>query len=292
MGDRGGGPVAAVDCGTNSTRLLVVDDRGTVLQREMRITRLGEGVDATHRLSPAAIDRTVSVLGDYRRSMERHGVVRARVVATSAARDAANAQEFMAAATEAVGVTPEVLSGDEEGRLSFAGATAHLPPAITGPGPVLVVDIGGGSTELAVGRPGSAGTNGPDVVARSLDVGCVRVTERFLRHDPPAPHELDEARAAVDTLLEEARAGLPELDPGGLLIGLAGTVSTLAALEGSVVDYDRARIHHTVLERDVVERWLALLSAENSRARLARPGMVEGRADVIVGGVLVLAEVM
>jgi exopolyphosphatase / guanosine-5'-triphosphate,3'-diphosphate pyrophosphatase len=288
------GPVAAVDCGTNSTRLLVVDGDGAVLERHMRITRLGQGVDATHLLSPDAVARTVSVLRDYRALMDRHGVVRARVVATSAARDARNAAEFLAAALDITGVRPEILSGLEEGRLSFAGATAHLPPDSAGPGPVLVVDIGGGSTELAAGQlpVHASGSPDPAVAAVSLDVGCVRVTERFMHHDPPHATELAEARRAVDAALTDAGHRLPALDRGGLLVGLAGTVSTLAALDQKLARYDRAAIHHAVLGRAVVTHWLETLAAEDSRARLARPGMVEGRADVIVGGVLILDAVM
>ena len=290
-GDRG--PVAAIDCGTNSTRLLVVGADGSTLERHMRITRLGEGVDATRLLSPGAMARTVEVLADYGRIMEGRGVVRARVVATSAVRDAANAEEFLSSAQAVTGIRPELLSGDEEGTLSFAGATAHLPPAPIGPGPVLVVDIGGGSTELVAGdRPAAPGSATPDVVVVSLDIGCVRMSERFLRHDPPLPKELAAARAAVDIQLGRARAGLPPLAPGGLLVGLAGTVSTLAALAREIPVYDRVAIHHAVLGRGDVERWLGLLSAEDSRARLARPGMLEGRADVIVAGVLILAAVM
>ena len=287
------GPLAAVDCGSNSTRLLVMDPGGTVLERQMHITRLGEGVDATHRLSPAAIDRTLSVLRDYRRSMDQHAVARLRVVATSAARDAVNVEEFEAAAAGIVGVRPEILSGEEEGRLSFAGATAHLPPDRAGSGPVLVVDIGGGSTEFVVGYP-NAGSPGsvPDVAILSLDIGCVRVSERFLRHDPPAAEDLARARGAVADQVVTARAGLPPLAPDSLLVGLAGTVSTLECLEHGITVYDRARVHHATLTRDVVERWLGILSTEDSRARLARPGMAVGREDVIVGGVLVLAVVM
>jgi exopolyphosphatase/guanosine-5'-triphosphate,3'-diphosphate pyrophosphatase len=287
------GPVAAIDCGTNSTRLLIVDGDGTVLERQMRITRLGEGVDATRKLSPEAIHRTVSVLRDFRRLMDLHGVVRTRLVATSAARDATNAEDFLAAALAATGVRPELLSGREEGALSFAGATAHLPAHRIAPGPVLVVDIGGGSTELVVGEISSgAAPPGATVSAVSLEIGCVRLSERFLRHDPPLPAELADARAAVDTEIATARAVLPPLAPGGLLVGLAGTVSTLAALDRELPVYSRAVIHHAVLGRGDVERWLRVLSAEDSRARLARPGMVEGREDVIVGGVLVLAAVM
>jgi exopolyphosphatase/guanosine-5'-triphosphate,3'-diphosphate pyrophosphatase len=287
------GPVAAVDCGSNSTRLLVVAPDGTVLERQMRITRLGEGVDVTRRLSPAGIDRTLSVLRDYRRTVDEHAVVRARVVATSAARDALNVAAFEAAAAGITGVRPEILSGEEEGRLSFAGATAHLPPGLVGSGPVLVVDIGGGSTELVVGRPRPPDADSePEVAIKSLDIGCVRVSERFLRRDPPPDEDVDRARAAVKEEIIAAQAGLPFVAPGSVLVGLAGTVSTLACLERGITGYDRARVHHAVLRDDDVERWLGILSREDSRARLARPGMAEGREDVIVGGVLILAAVM
>lgn len=285
------GPVAAVDCGTNSTRLIVVDPDDGVLDRQMRITRLGEGVDTTHKLAPAAVERTLSVLRDYRRAMDAHGVVRCRAVATSAARDAVNAEEFLGSVTAVVGVPPEILSGDEEGRLSFVGATSRLPADAAGTGPILVVDIGGGSTELVAGASPASDTRTP-LDVRSLDVGCVRVSERFLRHDPPMPEEVAQARRSVEKLVTEAAAHLPELASDGLLIGLAGTVSTLACLEYSITEYDRSRVHHSVLERAHVERWLRLLASEDATARLARPGMARGREDVIVGGVLVLAVVM
>jgi len=285
--------VAALDCGTNSTRLLIVDGAGRTLERQMRITRLGEGVDATHKLSPEAVGRTAAVLRDYRRHMDRLGVARARLVATSAVRDAENAEEFLGAAEEAVGVRPELLSGLEEGRLSFLGATASLPDDVRHRGGILVVDIGGGSTELVAGLgPDPAQPGVSSVAVVSLDIGCVRLTERFLPHDPPHPAELAEARAFVDAEVARARAELPPVPAGGLLIGLAGTVSTLAALSMELARYDRARIHHAVLGQDQVTRWLARLAADDRRGRAARPGMVEGRADVIVGGVLVLAAVM
>jgi exopolyphosphatase/guanosine-5'-triphosphate,3'-diphosphate pyrophosphatase len=289
------GAVAALDCGTNSTRLLIADAPGNVLEREMRITRLGEAVDTTHKLSADAISRTAAVLTDYKRMMDDRGVVRARLVATSAARDAVNAEEFFAAAEESTGVRPELLTGLEEGRLSFIGATASLPADGRGSRSVLVVDIGGGSTELVTGvaPAGPGGDVGlPAVAAVSLDIGCVRLTERFFHHDPPLRGELAEARAVVDAELRRARAELPPLDADGIMIGLAGTVSTLAALTLGLARYERARIHHTVLSRDQVDEWLERLATEDRRARLARPGMVEGRADVIVGGVLVLAAVM
>jgi exopolyphosphatase/guanosine-5'-triphosphate,3'-diphosphate pyrophosphatase len=282
------GPVAAIDCGTNSTRLLIVGVDGTVLERHMRITRLGEGVDATHELSPRAITRTVEVLGDYRRLMDTHHVLRARLVATSATRDAINAEDFFSAARRVVGLRPELLSGEEEGRLSFIGATACLGSEYRAAGPLLVVDIGGGSTELVTGEVGVAGD---DVVAVSLDIGCVRVTERFLVHDPPLHEELVDARTFVDDALASARVELLRLAPGGV-VGLAGTVSTVVALEKRLDRYDREAVHHAVLTRAQVEDWLSRLSTEDRTARLARRGMVGGREDVIVGGVLILAAVM
>ena len=284
--------VAALDCGTNSTRLLVAGPDGSTLEREMRITRLGEGVDRARRLSPDAIARTVEVLAEYRRVMDRRQVQRARLVATSAVRDADNAEEFLEAAEDAAGVTPEVLTGLEEGALSFAGATAHVPPERLGSGPVLVCDVGGGSTELVAGFPARDRCREREVSAVSMDVGCVRVTERFFHHDPPLASELELARSVVDATIDEARIRLPELAPEGLLIGLAGTVSTLAALEQGLDHYERDRIHHFVLRRATVERWLGRLAAEATGARASERGMDEGRADVIVGGVLVLACVM
>jgi exopolyphosphatase / guanosine-5'-triphosphate,3'-diphosphate pyrophosphatase len=287
-GPPAGSPVAAYDCGTNSTRLLVVDGSGRTLDRQMRITRLGKGVDSTGKLAPQSIERTVAVLADYKRRADELGVVRARLVATSAARDSANAEEFFSAAEKATGLRPELLSGDEEGRLSFAGATAALPEWFPSKGALLVVDIGGGSTELVVGEPSAPA----QATAVSIEIGCVRVTERFLAHDPPTAAEVDEASRVIGHELETARARLPVLEAGGPVIGLAGTVSTLASLELSLAEYDRQRLHHAVLSRGQVDRWLAILSSESSAARLARPGMVAGREDVIVAGILVLSCVM
>jgi exopolyphosphatase/guanosine-5'-triphosphate,3'-diphosphate pyrophosphatase len=280
------GPVAAIDCGTNSTRLLVVDGAGRPLVRQMRITRLGAGVDGERRLASEAIERTLAVLGDYRAEMDRHRVRAGRLVATSAARDAANAAVFLDRAAEVTGLEPELLSGEEEGRLSFAGATARLPAGWSS-GAVVVVDIGGGSTELIVGEPG-----GEVEAAVSLDIGCVRISERYLVDDPPSAGQLADARREVADQLAAARRQLPVPSPPVRLIGLAGTVSTLAMLEAGLADYDRSQVHHRLLGAEAVERWLARLAAEDSTARLAEAGMVPGREDVIVGGVLVLAEVL
>ena len=288
--------MAAIDCGTNSTRLLVVDGDGTVLERHMRITRLGEGVDATHTLSRDAVARTVSVLGDYRALMDRHGVVRARLVATSAARDATNAEEFLVGRARGHrGAARDADAALEEGALSFAGATAHVARRRLGPGPVLVVDIGGGSTELVAGEPRAAGAvAGGRCRAVSLDVGCVRVTERFFAPRPAAPRRAGRGpRARSTPSWPTARARAPAPGRGGPAhrAGRHG-VDAGRAGAGGVADYERAAIHHVVLDRATVAHWLETLAGEDSRARLARPGMVEGRADVIVGGVLILDAVM
>ena len=279
------GPVAAIDCGTNSTRLLVADAAGEPVERLMRITRLGHDVDRGRALSPEGISRTLDVLRSYRAVMDRHGTTAVRITATSAARDAANREDFFAAAEAIVGARPELLDGDEEGRLSFAGATAELDG--TG-APYLVVDIGGGSTELAVG-PGPDGT---PIAVCSLDVGCVRLTERFLLADPPTAAELDAATGFVRDLLTDAVARRPALGQAATLVGLAGTVAALASMDQGLDTYDRSRLHHRTLTRSSVESMLAILRAEPAAARRDRPGVEPARADVIVGGAIVLAEVM
>jgi len=273
--------VAALDCGTNSTRLLVVS-AGRSLERLMRITRLGQGVDASGRLDPAAVARTLEVLAEYRRRMDAHHVERARLVATSAVRDARDGEEFLALASATVGVGAELLDGEAEGALAFAGATAGLG---LDPSRAVVVDIGGGSTELVVG--------GRETRVVSLPLGCVRLTERFLAHDPPTPDELASAAHYVREQLEAAVARLPELAEGGrTLIGLAGTVSTLGALARGLAHDDRDRIHRTRLSAAEVASWCDRLAAEPSDRRARLPGLAPGREDVIVGGVLVLREVM
>ncbi|MDQ1401733.1 MAG: exopolyphosphatase / guanosine-5-triphosphate,3-diphosphate pyrophosphatase [Actinomycetota bacterium] len=274
--------VAAIDCGTNSTRLLVADEDGRTLERLMRITRLGQGVDATRALAPEAIDRTVAVLREFRSVMDTHGVDRVRMTATSAARDASNRDDFFAAAEAAVGARPELISGDEEGSLSFRGATSTLNPD---EGPYLVVDIGGGSTELIVGRDQPTGT-------RSLDVGCVRMTEKFLATDPPRPEELSNALGFVHDLLEETVRDIPAMLDAPRLVGVAGTVTTVAAVEIGLQTYDRDRIHHFVLTRDAVEDVFRTLATEARADRIHNPGLEEARADVIVGGTIVLVAIM
>jgi exopolyphosphatase/guanosine-5'-triphosphate,3'-diphosphate pyrophosphatase len=274
--------VAAIDCGTNSTRLLVASDGDRPVERLMRITRLGEGVDRTGRLAPEAIERTVSVLAEYRQVLDRLGVDRLRMTATSAARDAGNRDEFLDRARRATGAEPELLTGEEEAALSFMGATRELDKA---EGPFLVVDIGGGSTELAVG------TKEPEVVC-SLDMGCVRLTEKHLVSDPPAPEELSDALSEVRDLLEDAVIVRPGLRDARLTVGLAGTVTTVAAVEIGLSTYDRERIHHFDLTRAAAEDVFRTLATEARADRLHNPGLEPGRADVIVGGCVALVGVM
>jgi exopolyphosphatase/guanosine-5'-triphosphate,3'-diphosphate pyrophosphatase len=255
----------------------------TDLLRRMEVVRLGQGVDATGRLAPEAIARTVAVLEDYRAVLDRHGVERVRMTATSAARDAANRDDFFTAATAAVGVTPELLGGDEEARLSFLGATAELDPD---DGPFLVVDIGGGSTEFAVGRGGE-----PEGVL-STDIGCVRLTEKFIHSDPPAPEELSQSFDVVRGHLDDVARVIPGAAEARRFVGLAGTVTTMAAVELGLATYDRDRIHHFVLTRAAAEDVFRTLATENRRQRLHNPGLEEARADVIVAGAVIVVAIM
>jgi exopolyphosphatase/guanosine-5'-triphosphate,3'-diphosphate pyrophosphatase len=251
----------------------------------MRITRLGQGVDATGRLAPEAVERTLSVLREYRQIMDATNVERSRLAATSAARDAENGGEFLAQAAEAAGTEAEILSGTEEGKLSYAGATAGLAPCA---GDDVVLDIGGGSTELIVARDGHIG-------AYSTQMGCVRMSERYLQHDPPTPKEVVNLLEGIDSELDRALRAVPALTslrPQSRLIGLAGTVTTITSLNLGLNTYDRDQVHHATLALADVERWCDLLSQETGADRRRRPGMVEGRQDVIVGGALILRQTM
>lgn len=279
--------LAAIDCGTNSVRLLVaeVDPAASAtggfrtLTRLMRITRLGQGVGASGRLAPEAIDRTLAVLREFRQAMDDHGVEpgRVRITATSAARDAANRDDFFGPATEIIGAAPELLSGEEEGRLSFLGATTGLDPAL---GPFLVVDIGGGSTEFSL-ADGSV----------SIDVGCVRLTEAYLESDPPAPEELHACISVTTEHLKDVVRELPGVTEATTFVGLAGTVTTVAAVELGLAVYDRDAIHHFVLTHEAAEDVFRTLATESRAQRVHNPGLEEARADVIVGGTCVLVAI-
>ncbi|MEZ5239153.1 MAG: Ppx/GppA phosphatase family protein [Microthrixaceae bacterium] len=272
---------AAIDCGTNSTRVLVSDGERTVA-REMRITRLGQGVDATGHLAPEAIERTLAVLREYASLLESHDVAGLRVAATSAARDAENSGEFFGPARELLGVEPELLSGREEAELSFLGATSGLP--VDG-GPYLVVDIGGGSTEFAVGGASVAGS-------LSTQMGCVRLSEKYLHHDPPLPEELSNCLAEVEFHVDQVRRTIPMAASANRLVGLAGTVTTVAAVEIGLMTYDPEVIHHFELTKAAAEDVFRTLATEALEDRIHNPGLEEQRADVIVGGCCVLVGIM
>lgn len=273
--------VAAIDCGTHSTRLLV-SRGGETLERLMTITRLGEGVDATGRLSPEAIGRVTATLDRYRTVMDDLGVSAVRMTATSAARDAANRDEFFDAAEASIGARPELLSGLDEGRLSFAGATAELDPA---DGPFLVFDIGGGSTEFAFGTDECA-------AALSLDIGSVRISEKYLAADPPDPLELSGAITVVGAYLDDVDRELSAAHSARTFVGLAGTVSTAAAVEIGLDTYDRDQIHHFRLTREAAEDVFRTLATESRADRAHNPGLDAGRIDTIVGGLCVLVKIM
>lgn len=281
--------VAAIDCGTNSIRLLVADvtehDDGTVhlrdVHREMRIVRLGEGVDATKRLSDAAIERTRAALADYTAVCRRKGAERVRMVATSATRDATNRDEFFAMTKELLGVEAEVISGDEEARLSFTGAVGDLEPD---DGPFVVTDLGGGSTELVVGT--WDGKRAEITGALSVDIGCVRITERCLRSDPPTAAEIAAARAFAAETLEPAFGSVPVAE-ARTWVGVAGTITTLSAISQDLPGYDSERTHLSRLSRDEIRRTVERLLGATREERAANPVIHPGRVDVIGGGALI-----
>jgi exopolyphosphatase/guanosine-5'-triphosphate,3'-diphosphate pyrophosphatase len=245
-------------------------------------------VDRGGALQEDAIDRTVAVLDEYRQVMHRLGVEAGsvRMTATSAARDAANREDFFARAEASIGVRPELLSGDDEARVSFLGATTGVAPERA---PFLVFDLGGGSTEFVVGTAGPEGAIAGQV---SIDVGCVRLTERFLTTDPPAPEDLTAAISYTDAWLDDVERGLVGLGEVRTTIGLAGTVSTVAAVEQGLTAYDRSAIHHFALTKVAAEDVFRTLATEARADRVHNPGLEEARADVIVGGCCALVAIL
>ncbi len=274
--------VAAVDCGTNSTRLLVAEAGSPLatVEREMRVTRLGAGVDRTGHLDDAALARTVDVIAGYHERALALGAQRMRIAATSAIRDAVDRHRFLDAVGERTGVAAEVLTGDAEAATAFAGATR----SVDGAPPYLVLDIGGGSTELITG------TEGPEALA-SHQIGCVRLTERCLAGDPPTEQELAGARAVAREELGAAIART-QAATARTVIGVAGTVTTLAALHLGLPFYDAGRIHGTRLPRAAVDELTDALARQPAAARAELGPMAPGREDVIVGGAIVLREAM
>jgi exopolyphosphatase/guanosine-5'-triphosphate,3'-diphosphate pyrophosphatase len=313
--------VAAIDCGTNSIRLLIADLSSKSdpservlgatgpaqpspladVTRQMRIVRLGEGVDRTGRLSAAALDRTMTALREYADLIAEAKPEAVRMVATSATRDAANAAEFTDRVVQILGVAPQVITGDEEAWLSFTGATrelAGLPLAVECLPPYLVTDIGGGSTEfvlgastgLVLGASDEGGARG-QIQGRSVNIGCVRLTERHLHGDPPARAEIEATVKDIDIALDQVAAEV-RVDEARTLVGLAGSVTTIAAIALGLDRYIPERIHHSRIPapavRDITDRLVGLTRAE----RAAIPGMHPGRADVIAGGALILDRIM
>ena len=294
--------VAAIDCGTNSLRLLVADvdpaaGRLTDVDRRMEIVRLGQGVDSTGRLAPEALERTLQALAGYARIIGDLSAGAVRMVATSATRDAANAADFVQGVQGILGLEPEVLSGTDEAYLSFTGATAEFGASAELPGPYLVVDIGGGSTEFVVGDKRAtngreAGAGGPGgVSAVSVDIGCVRLTERHLHSDPPRPDEVRAAAADIRAALDTVAGAIPVAD-ARTLVGLAGSVTTVAGLALGLGEYDSARIHHTRVTADQVTAQARRLLGQTRAERAALGVMHPGRVDVIAGGAMVLDQIM
>jgi exopolyphosphatase/guanosine-5'-triphosphate,3'-diphosphate pyrophosphatase len=305
----GGGPpglagglarrVAAIDCGTNSVRLLIADvsvarRELSDVRRELEIVRLGQGVDATGRLSPVALARTLGVLRRYAQSISDAGATAVRMVATSATRDASNSAEFVRGVVDILGIPPEVISGEEEARLSFAGATSELgrEPAGGDAGltpPYLVVDIGGGSTEFVMGASGPDGGQRPHAI--SLDIGCVRLTERFLHSDPPTPAEVAAATAVIDAAIATAAAAVP-VAMARTLVGLAGSVTTVTAIALGLDSYQPSLVHHARVTAAEVHEITMRLLTQTRTERAAIGAMHPGRVDVIGAGALVLDRVL
>ncbi|HEX8699400.1 MAG TPA: Ppx/GppA phosphatase family protein [Myxococcaceae bacterium] len=276
---------ATIDVGTNSVLLLVADrtpeGRFQAVLERAEITRLGRGVDKSRRLSPEGMEATLSVLTDYAREARSLGAEGIAVSATSAARDAQNGAEFMEAAKQRAGLTVEIISGEQEAQLSFA--SVHMDFASEAAGPLLVIDIGGGSTEFIYGNPA-----GRVDFRHSFDVGSVRLTERLIRNDPLAADE----RGRVEQLLRETFASLPPPPPASELVGVAGTVTTLFALQNRIEPYDAERVHGGTLTRAQLEELVNQLCRLPLAERRTLPGLQPKRADVIPAGALILLEAL
>ncbi|MCQ4080511.1 Ppx/GppA family phosphatase [Streptomyces sp. RB6PN25] len=286
--------VAAVDCGTNSIRLLVADVNPATgqlkdLDRRMQIVRLGQGVDRTGRLAPDALERTFAACREYAEIIRDLGAERIRFIATSASRDAENRDDFVRGVVGILGVEPEVITGAQEAEFSFTGATKELTGRDDLRTPYLVVDIGGGSTEFVVG-------DGAVRAARSVDIGCVRMTERHLVHggrvsDPPTPGQVTAIKSDVAKALDLAAETVP-IGEAGTLVGLAGSVTTVAAIALGLPEYDSSLIHHSRITIDQVRDVTGRLLASTHAERAAIPVLHPGRVDVIGAGALVLLEIM
>lgn len=275
--------IAAIDCGTNTIRLLiadVADQKLTEVARSMYTNRLGQGLGATGQISAESLQRTRSALIDFRTAIAQFGPQAIRMVATSASRDASNSDDFVHLAEEIVGVAPEVISGDQEATLSFAGATSDLGDSVSR----LVIDIGGGSTEFAVG----------DTVvrsSRSTDVGSVRLTEQYFKNDPPTFEQLAQARAEVSEAIAQARSRV-DFDSAVEVVGVAGTITTMTAIALGLETYDSQAIHRSMITASEIHHITSMLTTMDRDGRAAIPTMHPGRVDVIAAGAIILDSVI
>jgi exopolyphosphatase/guanosine-5'-triphosphate,3'-diphosphate pyrophosphatase len=276
--------VAAIDCGTNSIRLLIADVQGDNFReviREMEIVRLGQGVDQTGEFHPDAIARTLAVVDKFAIEIARRGVEKIRFCATSATRDARNRDLFIDGVKSRLGVAPEVISGDEEARLSFAGATKELPDSLA---PFLVIDIGGGSTEFVIG-------NRSVERAKSVNIGCVRMSERHFLSDPATQDEIESARRDIQGAISEA-AKVVDIKSAKSLIAVAGTATTVAAAALDLPQYDRYAIHLSRISAEKTHEVSEMFLKMNRTERAALGYMHPGRVDVISAGSFVLSEIV
>ena len=276
--------VAAIDCGTNSIRLLIADVVENNLRevfRDMEIVRLGQGVDETGQFNPDAITRTLTAVDKFAVEIARQGVEKIRFCATSATRDATNRQLFIDGVRERLGIEPEVISGEEEAALSFAGAIQDLDQSLA---PFLVVDIGGGSTEFVFGTSSVE-------VARSVNIGCVRMSERHFANDPATAHQIEAARVDIQEAIAQAAAQVP-ITQAKTLIAVAGTATTVAAAALNLPEYDRYAIHLATISAVQVQEASAMFFNKSREERVALGYMHPGRVDVIAAGALVLSEIM
>ena len=276
--------VAAIDCGTNSIRLLIADIDGSNFReivREMEIVRLGQGVDQTGKFHPDAIARTLAAVDKFAVEIAKRGVEKIRFCATSATRDATNRHLFVDGVRDRLGIEPEVISGDEEAALSFTGAIKDLNPS---DGPFLVVDIGGGSTEFVFGTSTVE-------AARSVNIGCVRMSERHFANDPATQQQVELARTDIQTAIAQAAEVVP-ITKAKTLVAVAGTATTVAAAALDLSEYDRYAIHLSRITADLAHAASAMFLTSNREERLALGYMHPGRVDVIAAGSLVLSEIM
>ena len=276
--------VAAIDCGTNSIRLLIADIDGNNFRevvRDMEIVRLGQGVDETGQFHPDAIARTLAAVDKFAAEIAKRGVEKIRFCATSATRDATNRHLFVDGVRERLGIELEVISGDEEAALSFAGAIKDLDPS---KGPFLVVDIGGGSTEFVFGTSTVE-------AARSVNIGCVRMTERHFASDPATPEQIEAARSDIQAAIAQAAAVVP-ITKAKTLVAVAGTATTVAAAALDLPEYDRYAIHLSRISAQQTHDVATMFATSTREQRLALGYMHPGRVDVIAAGSLVLSEIM